>query len=151
MLLQIITNSPEETERYAARFSQKLDHGHRLALCGELGSGKTTFVRGLYEGLGQIESLDVTSPTFTLIHEYPTQKGPLYHFDLYRMKNFKEFEFIDFDEYFSHNGICVVEWADKMGEIKNEFTWEVRFELVSFTRRKITITRQSHPQPSRES
>ncbi len=82
-----------------------------LALVGELGAGKTQFVKGLAVGLGYPG--EVTSPTFTLIHEYHGGRLPLYHFDFYRLESEDEALQLGLDEYLAGQGICVIEWADK--------------------------------------
>ena len=134
-----LSKSPAETERFAAEFSKKLKKGDVIALCGDLGSGKTTFVRGLFAGLNGNPAYFVTSPTFTLLHEYSTKKSPLYHFDLYRIETFAEFQNIDFGEYFDGNGICLVEWGDKIPELEPEFDYKVQFEICHDTTRQIVI------------
>ena len=80
-----ISNSASETEAIGRQFAKELDAGSILALKGELGSGKTQFTKGLVAGLGS--SLPVTSPTFTIIHEYPGGRLPVYHFDFFRLEN----------------------------------------------------------------
>ena len=146
-----LSKSPAETEHFAGLFSRKLKKGDVIALCGDLGSGKTTFVRGLFRGMQGDPKYFVTSPTFTLLHEYSTKKGPLYHFDLYRIETFAEFQNIDFEEYFGGTGpaggtppgggtgICVVEWGDKIPELALEFDYKVQFEIRDGTTRQIVI------------
>jgi len=82
-----------------------------IALSGDLGAGKTQLVKGLARGLGC--EREVTSPTFTLIHEYIGGRLPLYHFDLYRIEDANSLERLGIDEYFNGGGVSVVEWADK--------------------------------------
>jgi len=89
----------------------QLRRGDVLALCGELGAGKTHFVKGVAAGLGT--EGEITSPTFTLIHEYIGGRLPLYHFDFYRLEDEDEALKIGLDEYLDGDGVCVVEWADK--------------------------------------
>jgi tRNA threonylcarbamoyladenosine biosynthesis protein TsaE len=88
-----------------------LRRGDILALCGDLGAGKTHFVKGLAAGLKTDAA--VTSPTFTLIHEYLGGRLPLYHFDFYRLEEADEALKIGLDEYLDGDGVCVIEWADK--------------------------------------
>lgn len=134
-----LSKSPLETEKFAAKFSQSLKKGDVVALCGELGGGKTTFVRGLFEGMGGDPKYFVTSPTFTLFHEYPTKKGPLYHIDLYRLNSFREFEEIDLSDYLEGEGISVIEWGDKFPELKSQFTYTAFFKIVGKKRREVSI------------
>ncbi len=98
-------NTEEELIEIAKDVAKRLNGNEVICLKGELGSGKTTFVKGLAEGLGIREGYTVKSPTFTLVHEYPTSKGKLIHIDLYRDRGFDISEFIG-------QGIVAVEWAD---------------------------------------
>lgn len=108
---QFISKEPQDTLEFAKRLAEKLESGDVIALEGDLGAGKTTFTKGLAEGLGI--SRTVNSPTFTIIKEY---KGrlPLYHMDVYRVED--SYEDLGFDEYFEGNGVTVVEWAHLIKE-----------------------------------
>jgi tRNA threonylcarbamoyladenosine biosynthesis protein TsaE len=99
--------------------------GDVLALCGDLGAGKTHFVKGLAIALGSDAA--VTSPTFTLIHEYLGGRLPLYHFDFYRLEDEDEALKIGLDEYLDGDGVCVVEWADKFPDLLPAHTRWYRF------------------------
>jgi len=107
----IITNSEDETMREGVKIGRKLKPGAVVALCGELGAGKTAFTRGLAEGLGIKAS--VTSPTFTIVNEYPGEI-PLFHFDMYRLESESELFDIGWDDYQDRGGVCVVEWSEKV-------------------------------------
>jgi tRNA threonylcarbamoyladenosine biosynthesis protein TsaE len=109
-----IAANAEETRRVAAEFVPDLKAGNVVALVGDLGAGKTEFVKGLAAGLGS--PAVVTSPTFTLIHEYLGGRLPLYHMDFYRLSSKDELDEIGFDDYLSHAGICAVEWANRFSE-----------------------------------
>ena len=111
--LKIITASAKETRQLAEALARCLGEGDFLALEGELGAGKTCFVQGLARGLGAPEP--VTSPTFNLIHEYRGGRLPLYHFDVYRLREPKELEGLGYEEYFEGDGVCAVEWSDLIG------------------------------------
>jgi len=111
----IISHSPEETFEFGRKFAATVKRGDVLALAGDLGAGKTHLVKGLAAGLG-IGS-EVTSPTFTLIHEYEGGRFPLYHIDLYRLDTAQEALKIGLDEYLESAGVTVIEWADKFTEI----------------------------------
>jgi tRNA threonylcarbamoyladenosine biosynthesis protein TsaE len=102
------------TREVAAEFVVKLKAGNLVALVGDLGAGKTEFVKGLAAGLDSPAA--VTSPTFTLIHEYRGGRLPLYHMDFYRLNSEVELDEIGFDDYLSQPGICVVEWANRFPE-----------------------------------
>lgn len=102
---------------FAARRADELRGGEVLALCGELGAGKTHFTQGLASGLG-IDASAVTSPTFTLVHEYGGGRLPIFHFDFYRMEAAQEVLEIGWEEYLDEpHGVVVVEWANKFPEL----------------------------------
>lgn len=109
---EFTTNSPEETIALGKEIAGKLDDGAIVCLKGELGAGKTHFVKGIAEGLG-IDRSEVQSPTFTLINEYRGSR-PLYHFDCYRMESPREALEIGAEEYFYDDGICVIEWPERI-------------------------------------
>ena len=96
---------------FGRAYAARLGPGDVLALSGDLGAGKTHFVKGLAEGLGA--GNDVTSPTFTLIHEYVGGRLPLFHFDFYRLESEDEVLRIGFDDYLGAGGVLAIEWADK--------------------------------------
>jgi tRNA threonylcarbamoyladenosine biosynthesis protein TsaE len=107
------SNSEEETTALAASFAKHLQSGDVVALTGELGAGKTVFAKGIAGAL-KVEG-EVTSPTFTLINEHRGE-ATLYHMDLYRLNSLQEMLDIGVEEYFYGDGICLVEWAEKMEE-----------------------------------
>jgi len=111
-LLPAETASPEETIALGEALAGRLAPGDVVALYGDLGAGKTHLVRGIASGLG-LDPAEVTSPTFVLIHEYPTDP-PLYHFDAYRIARPSEFIGIGFDEYSGGDGVCVIEWPERI-------------------------------------
>lgn len=119
---QWITSSPEETEDLAARLAGILDAGSVVACFGKLGSGKTVFIRGLCRGLGVTDP--VTSPTFTLIHQY-RGRLPVFHFDFYRIHDDREALELGLDEFFYGEGVCVIEWADRVVRLLPEERVEV--------------------------
>ena len=104
-----------ETLRLAESMASHLSPGMNLYLKGELGSGKTTFVRGVLRGLGYQDK--VKSPTYTLVEHYSLEKFTIHHFDLYRFKNDTEWDEAGFREYFNNTSICLVEWPEKAGHI----------------------------------
>jgi tRNA threonylcarbamoyladenosine biosynthesis protein TsaE len=107
------TKNPSETIRIGKRIGSLLMPGDVLALVGELGAGKTQFIKGLAAGTGVKKSIYLTSPSFTLINEY-VGKVPFYHIDLYRLESEREAEELGLEEYFQGGGITVIEWADKI-------------------------------------
>ncbi|MCQ9208531.1 MAG: tRNA (adenosine(37)-N6)-threonylcarbamoyltransferase complex ATPase subunit type 1 TsaE [Omnitrophica bacterium] len=111
--MKIVTNSAEETVKLGQQLGRHLKAGDVLGLIGELGSGKTTLVKGIASGLGIKKKEDVSSPSFVLIREY-SGKIPLYHFDLYRLDKIKDIAYLGVEEYLFDQGVCVIEWAEKM-------------------------------------
>jgi tRNA threonylcarbamoyladenosine biosynthesis protein TsaE len=136
--IEIISVSAQQTWETARFIGGKLRKGDILALSGELGSGKTCFTSGLARGLGVDEKYQITSPTFTLINEYPA-RCKLYHFDVYRLNGYSEFEDLGYEEYFCGDGIVVIEWAEKIVQILPADTFFISFEYIDENRRKIII------------
>ncbi len=133
-----LSESPKDTINFASRFAKALKAGDMLALTGNLGSGKTTFVKGIAKGLGVKNYKYVNSPTFVLIKEYKG-KLPLYHFDLYRLDIIKDIEDLGSDEYFFGKGISVVEWADKCKALLPKNSIKIEFRIKGETKREIII------------
>jgi tRNA threonylcarbamoyladenosine biosynthesis protein TsaE len=131
-----ISNSVDETESFGRKFAGNVKPGDVLALTGELGSGKTQFVKGLAAALGS--KTTATSPTFTLIHEYSGGRLPIYHFDFFRIEDRQSAERLGLDDYFFGDGISVVEWADKFPDLIPENARWISFETKSETQRAIT-------------
>jgi tRNA threonylcarbamoyladenosine biosynthesis protein TsaE len=132
-----ISNSPAETEAVARRLAADVGVGSVLALQGELGSGKTLFTKGLVAGMGSNSA--VSSPTFTIVHEYPDGRLPVYHFDLFRVENRRSLAQLGVDDYFFGDGVSVIEWADRFPEfIPNHARW-ILFEIKSEYQRIITF------------
>jgi tRNA threonylcarbamoyladenosine biosynthesis protein TsaE len=129
--------SPAETQRIAREFAASLAQGSVVALAGQLGVGKTQFVKGLVAGIGA--TAEVTSPTFTLIHEYIGGRLPVYHFDFFRIEDREAAERLGLDEYFFGDGVSVVEWADKFREtIPADALW-ISFETKSENERLLIL------------
>ena len=109
--MKIELNNLGETEKFGKKFGDLLKKGDIVCLNGELGAGKTTLTKSIGLGLGVEEY--ITSPTFALINEYRGNL-PVYHFDVYRLENIEELDDLGFDEYFYGQGVCIIEWADKI-------------------------------------
>lgn len=134
----IVTNSIQETIEFAKKFARKLKPGSILCLEGQLGSGKTTFVKGLAEGLGLKHPGQVKSPTFVLMHIYKA-KIPLYHFDCYRLDSTEELENIGFQDFVNDpQAISCVEWAEKAKGLIPSHAKHIRFEILDAEQRSIT-------------
>jgi len=132
-----ISNSPAETEAIGRRLAEDVGAGSALALTGDLGSGKTVFVKGLVVGLGS--STDVTSPTFTILHEYRGGRVTVYHFDFFRLEDRQSVARLGLDDYFFGDGVSVIEWADRFPEFIPEQARWILFEIKSQNQRAIII------------
>ena len=128
-----ISNSPDETVAFGRRFAENLKPGDVLALTGDLGSGKTQFVKGLAAGIGA--ATPATSPTFTLIHEY----GPkVYHIDLYRLEEEREVETLGLEEIFEKDAVALIEWGERFPKLMPDGSLEIRLEQTAEDERRIT-------------
>ncbi|HSX48738.1 MAG TPA: tRNA (adenosine(37)-N6)-threonylcarbamoyltransferase complex ATPase subunit type 1 TsaE, partial [Candidatus Saccharimonadales bacterium] len=138
--METITKSAKETFEFGRKIGSSLKGGEILALIGELGAGKTTFIQGLAKGMG-IEN-KIVSPTFILMRTYAGDKLNLYHLDLYRLEgdvrtHVRE---LGIEDFWGRNGnVAVVEWADKSKEIFPEKTVWINFEKINEDTRKITV------------
>ncbi len=132
-----ISNSPVETEAIGRRFAKDVEVGSVLALKGELGSGKTLFTKGLVAGLGS--NAAVASPTFTIIHEYPGGRLPVYHFDFFRLEDRQSVTRLGLDDYFFGDGVSVIEWADRLAELVPAHARWILFEIKSENTRAISV------------
>jgi tRNA threonylcarbamoyladenosine biosynthesis protein TsaE len=130
-----ISNNPEETRLIGSEIIRDKPAATVLSLIGDLGSGKTEFVKGLALGLG-IDA-EVTSPTFTIIHEYGGGRYPLFHMDFYRLLEERELEEIGFDGYLRAGGICAIEWGDKFPSRLPRDSIKVFFRMDSDDTREI--------------
>ena len=137
-----ISNSPAETEEIARRLAEEIVPGSLLALKGELGSGKTLFTQGLVAGMDSDAA--VTSPTFTIVHEYQGGRLPVYHFDFFRLENRDSALQLGLEDYFFGDGVSVVEWADRFPELIPEQARWISFEIQSERQRMITLSDQGH-------
>lgn len=136
----VLTHSIEETLDFAKKLAGELKPGTVLCLEGQLGSGKTTFVKGLAEGLGLKRPDQVKSPTFVLMHIYKA-KTPLYHFDCYRLNSLEELENIGFEDFVNDpHAISCVEWAEKAGGLIPVTARHIHFEILDASRRSITLS-----------
>ena len=122
-----ISNSAEETIAAGQTYGRSAAKGDVLALTGDLGAGKTQFVKGFVAGVGS--AAEVTSPTFVLVHEYEDGRLPVYHFDFYRLDNKEAVLRIGFDDYVFGDGVTLIEWAERYADlIPSEAKW-LSFEL----------------------
>jgi tRNA threonylcarbamoyladenosine biosynthesis protein TsaE len=137
-----LTGSEPETERAGEELGRRLDRGKVILLYGDLGAGKTAFVRGVATGLG-IDPEDVSSPTFTLVQEYRGGRLPLFHVDLYRLAA-AEVDDLGLDAQ-AADGVLAIEWAERMPRA-DDGAIEVRLEHAGDDLRRITLTNAGHPE-----
>lgn len=130
-----ISHSAAETESFAAELGRRLTAGSVIGLSGELGAGKTQFVKGLARGLGATDR--VHSPTFALVNIYSSGRLDLYHLDLYRLETPQQILSAGLDEYFEPEGISVVEWVERWPGPKPEKYHSVRIEVIGENERRI--------------
>lgn len=136
----IETNSPEETFAVGKKLGLSARPGEIYTLNGALGVGKTVFTQGVASGLGITEH--VNSPTFTIVQIYEKGRLPFYHFDVYRIRDIEEMDEIGYEDYFYGDGICMIEWAELIGELIPESARNITIEKnleKGFSYRKITI------------
>jgi tRNA threonylcarbamoyladenosine biosynthesis protein TsaE len=135
-----ISNSAAETIEAGRKYGRTAAKGDVFALTGDLGAGKTQFVKGVVAGLGG--KAEVTSPTFVLVHEYEDGRLPVYHFDFYRLDNSEAVLRLGFDDYVFGDGISLIEWADRYPDlIPKEAKW-LSFELTGENTRVIKAGRR---------
>jgi len=140
--ISTITNSPEETIAYGRSLAAKLSPPLIVLLRGDLGAGKTILVKGIAEGFGASNADQVTSPTFTLVHEYRSSRAVLYHIDLYRIDTERELETLGLDDLLAPDSILLIEWGEKFPRFQKMCDIEIRLERVGETGRTIQrITR----------
>ncbi len=136
--MEIMTNSPKETERLGELLGRRLQAGDVLAYYGGLGAGKTALTRGVARGLDVRET--VTSPTYTIVNEYLTGRLPLFHFDLYRLSSEEELFEIGWEDYLERGGVCCVEWSENApGALEGAVPIVLRRDPEKPERRTVTI------------
>jgi tRNA threonylcarbamoyladenosine biosynthesis protein TsaE len=135
-----MTHSPEETEALGQALGQTLKGGEIIAYTGDLGAGKTAFTRGLARGLGI--TMQVTSPTYTLVNEYSGGRLELFHFDMYRLGSSEELFDIGWDDYLLRGGVCAVEWSENVADALEDAIW-VRISRLDDDTRQIEIEGRS--------
>ncbi len=143
-LVQITTHSAAETRRLGKNLGALIQQPLIIALIGDLGSGKTAFVQGLAGGLQVSDKYYITSPTFTLINEYPGRL-PLYHVDLYRIEHLSELEDIGLEEALHADAVIAIEWAEKLSQDMLLDYMQLRFEIINEKTRCIDIFAYGHP------
>jgi tRNA threonylcarbamoyladenosine biosynthesis protein TsaE len=138
MTREFTTHSPEETIALGRGLAPLLAPPKLVLLRGDLGAGKTTLVKGIAQAFQAAEQ-DVTSPTFTLVHEYHGPSATLYHIDLYRVDTPRELETLGLDDLMGENSILLIEWGEKFPRFERERDVEIALERVSENERKISV------------
>lgn len=138
--MEFISHSVSETTKFASQFAKDLEKkakgkGLIVGLQGDLGAGKTTFVKGMAKGLG-LDPQRVTSPTFTIINEY----GPLVHIDFYRLEKETEIALLGWEEYLQPGRLVVIEWPERDSRLKKIMNVSLRITRISQNERKVEIT-----------
>jgi tRNA threonylcarbamoyladenosine biosynthesis protein TsaE len=136
---EVTTHSPEETIAFGRTLATLLAPPKLVLLRGDLGAGKTTLVKGIAAAFDASAEDDVTSPTFTLIHEYRGPRANLYHIDLYRIDTPRELETLGLDDLRSENSILLIEWGEKFPRFERERDVEIAIERVGEDERRIRI------------
>jgi len=126
MNYKVTSKSETDTTEIAQNIESEKFPGMVICLNGELGSGKTVFVKGFAQALG-IED-NITSPTFNIVKEYAVGELPLYHMDVYRLQEVRET--IGFNDYFNQNGVCIIEWADMIANYLPKERLDITFIIV---------------------
>jgi tRNA threonylcarbamoyladenosine biosynthesis protein TsaE len=140
---EFTTHSAEETIALGRTLAEVLSPPKLVLLRGDLGAGKTTLVKGIAEGFQAASSEDVTSPTFTLVHEYRGPNAVLFHIDLYRIDTLRDLETLGLDDLISENSVLLVEWGEKFTRFEREQDVEIALDRVSETERKVRINIRS--------
>jgi tRNA threonylcarbamoyladenosine biosynthesis protein TsaE len=138
-LRKITTHSAEETIEFGRTLAELLTPPKLVLLRGDLGAGKTTLVKGIAAVFDAASEDDVTSPTFTLVHEYRGPKATLYHIDLYRIDTMRELETLALDDLRTEESILLIEWGEKFPRLLQECDYEISLEREGDTTRSIRI------------
>jgi tRNA threonylcarbamoyladenosine biosynthesis protein TsaE len=136
----LVTHSPEETVNFGRELAKELQPPCIVLLEGELGSGKTTLVKGILARLASIPEDEVTSPSFTLMHEYGSQ-GKVYHVDLYRVEGARDLATLGLDDLLGQDATILIEWGEKLGEDVPRPCVRIHLEHLGRDERRITVER----------
>jgi tRNA threonylcarbamoyladenosine biosynthesis protein TsaE len=137
---EITTHSEQQTIEFGRALAELLAPPKLVLLRGDLGAGKTTLVKGIAAGFGSAQEEEVTSPTFTLVHEYRGQRANLYHIDLYRVDTPRQLETLGLDDLMSPNSVLLIEWGEKFQRFERDWNVEIALDRVGETDRRIRIT-----------
>lgn len=140
MTREFTSKSEEETIALGHELASLLTPPKLVVLRGDLGAGKTTLVKGIAQGFQAASEENVTSPTFTLVHEYCGPSANVYHIDLYRVETERELETLALEDLMSENSVLLIEWGEKFAQFRRERDVEMALERISETERKIRVT-----------
>ncbi|HET7442652.1 MAG TPA: tRNA (adenosine(37)-N6)-threonylcarbamoyltransferase complex ATPase subunit type 1 TsaE [Terriglobales bacterium] len=140
MTREITTHSAEETIAFGRTLAELLAPPKLVLLRGDLGAGKTTLVKGIAEAFQAASQENVTSPTFTLVHEYRAPKASLYHIDLYRVDTPRQLETLGLDDLVAENSVLLIEWGEKFPRFTRDRDVEIFLERVGENERRILIS-----------
>ena len=140
MIKEFTTRSAEETIALGRRLAAELRPPRLVLLRGELGAGKTTLIKGIAEGFGAARQDEVTSPTFTLVHEYRAPQVNVYHVDLYRVDTPRELETLGLDDLAAGDAVLLIEWGEKFERFRRQRDVEIALERTGENDRRITVT-----------
>ncbi|MGA2858000.1 MAG: tRNA (adenosine(37)-N6)-threonylcarbamoyltransferase complex ATPase subunit type 1 TsaE [Candidatus Sulfotelmatobacter sp.] len=148
MTREIVTHSAEETIAFGHTLAELLAPPKLVLLRGDLGAGKTTLVKGIAAAFEAAAEEDVTSPTFTLVHEYRGPRANLYHIDLYRVDTPRELETLGLDDLCSDDSVLLIEWGEKFPRLVRERDMEIVLERVGESERRIRVSERLSVEPS---
>ncbi len=137
-ILEVVTHSPDDTLAFGRELARELRPPCLVLLEGELGSGKTTLAKGIVAGLGAAREDDVTSPSFTLVHEYG-QDPKVYHLDLYRIESAQELATLGLDDLWAQDAIVIIEWGEKLWDNPTSPRVRIQLEHITSDERRITV------------
>src|SRR6201997_1488849 len=137
---EITTHSAEETIAFGRTLTRLLAPPRMVLLRGDLGAGKTTLVKGIATAFDAASEEDVTSPTFTLVHEYRGPVANLYHIDLYRIDTPRQLETLGLDDLIAENSVLLIEWGEKFARFERERDVEISLERVGENERKVRVS-----------
>ena len=136
---ETITHSADETIAFGRTLSSLLAPPKLVILRGDLGAGKTTLIKGIVEGFRAASVEEVTSPTFTLVHEYRSSTADIYHIDLYRVDTPRQLETIGIDDLLGPRSVLLIEWGEKFERFRSERDVEIKIERVGENERKVRV------------
>jgi tRNA threonylcarbamoyladenosine biosynthesis protein TsaE len=137
---EVVTHSEKETIALGQTLKDVLSAPKLVLLRGDLGAGKTTLVKGIAEAFEAAQEDDVTSPTFTLVHEYRGPEATLYHIDLYRVDTARQLETLGLDDLIAENSILLIEWGEKFERFRRDRDVEIALERTGDTERRVVVT-----------